>query len=136
MVKMGILKGAGLVLGCLVIFYYVLMAYNKVHGILVDDDYGGEKKELVEDKGGVPKCEVIQIAIMCGGYNSTSTTMVTLIKSILFYRHHPVHFHFITDQPSKKVMETLFEAFIRFPSKYANFVTELLSISDMVATTS
>ena len=125
MVKMGILKGAGLVLGCLV-----------VYGILVDNDYGEEKKELVEDKGSVPKCEVIQIAMVCTGYNSSRTAVVTLIKSILFYCHHPVHFHFITDQPSKKVMETLFEAFIRFPSKYANFVTELLSISDMVATTS
>ena len=54
------------------------------------------------------KCEVIHIAMVCAGYNTTRT-VVTLIKSILFYRHHPVHFHFVTDLPSKKVMETLFE---------------------------
>lgn len=33
----------------------------------------------------LPKCEVIEVAIVCAGYNS-SRSVVTLIKSILFYR--------------------------------------------------
>ena len=53
---------------------------------------------------------VIDVQV-CAGYNSTRI-MVTLIKSILFYRRHPVHFHFITDQPSRKSMETLFETWM------------------------
>ena len=56
---------------------------------------------------GLPKCELIHISIVCAGYNS-SRTVVTLIKSILFYRRHPIHFHFITDKASKSIMETLF----------------------------
>ena len=60
---------------------------------------------------GLPKCIELDIAIVCAGYNS-SRTVVTLVKSILFYRHHPIHFHFITDEATKNVMETLFETWL------------------------
>ena len=33
----------------------------------------------------IPPCQVIEIAIVCAGYNTTRS-VVTLIKSILFYR--------------------------------------------------
>ena len=59
----------------------------------------------------VPKCEVIHISLVCAGYNSTRS-VVTLIKSVLFYRHHPIHFHFVTDEPSKNILNTLFKTWI------------------------
>lgn len=55
----------------------------------------------------VPKCEVIEVAIVCAGYNS-SRAVVTLIKSILFYRKNPLHFHFIVDSTGHLTLETLF----------------------------
>uniref|UniRef100_A0A1B6CYE9 LARGE xylosyl- and glucuronyltransferase 1 n=1 Tax=Clastoptera arizonana TaxID=38151 RepID=A0A1B6CYE9_9HEMI len=55
----------------------------------------------------VPKCEVIQVAIVCAGYNS-SRSVVTLIKSILFYRKNPLHFHFIADSVAQIILQTLF----------------------------
>lgn len=56
----------------------------------------------------VPKCEVIHVAIVCAGHNSTRD-VVTLIKSALFYRKNPLHFHFISDDMAKLILETLFK---------------------------
>merc|ERR1712223_1068586 len=75
------------------------------------------------------KCEVIHIAMVCAGYNNTRT-VVTLIKSILFYRHHPVHFHFITDLPSKRVMETLFETW-KLPQVKTDFYLSETVVNDV-----
>lgn len=36
--------------------------------------------------------------------------MVTLIKSILFFRKHPIHFHFITDNHTQSILEVLFQS--------------------------
>ncbi|XP_071099912.1 xylosyl- and glucuronyltransferase LARGE1-like [Haliotis cracherodii] len=55
----------------------------------------------------VPKCEVIQVAIVCAGYNSTRD-VVTLIKSVLFYRRNPLHFHFISDRVAEIILRNLF----------------------------
>ncbi|KAI5732636.1 hypothetical protein M8J76_002595 [Diaphorina citri] len=55
----------------------------------------------------IPTCEVIQVAIVCAGYNSTRS-LVTLIKSILFYRKNPLHFHLITDTVALNILQTLF----------------------------
>lgn len=54
------------------------------------------------------KCELIQVAIVCAGYNS-SRSVVTLIKSILFYRKQPLHFHFIVDTTANLILSTLFK---------------------------
>ena len=59
----------------------------------------------------MPKCEVLEISIVCAGFNS-SRTVVTLIKSILFYRRHPIRFHFVVDQTSRRILETLFRTWI------------------------
>lgn len=56
----------------------------------------------------VDKCEVIEVGIVCAGYNSTRS-VVTLIKSILFYRKNPLRFHFVVDMISKKILKTLFD---------------------------
>lgn len=55
----------------------------------------------------VAKCDEIQVAIVCAGYNS-SRSVVTLIKSILFYRKNPLHFHFISDDIAHSILSTLF----------------------------
>ncbi|XP_071965746.1 xylosyl- and glucuronyltransferase LARGE1-like [Antedon mediterranea] len=56
----------------------------------------------------MPKCEVIHIAIVCAGHNS-SREVITLIKSILFYRKNPLHFHFISDEIAQLTLSTLFK---------------------------
>ncbi|KAK6637777.1 Xylosyl- and glucuronyltransferase large2 [Polyplax serrata] len=56
----------------------------------------------------VPKCEVIHVAIVCAGYNA-SRSVVTLIKSILFYTRNPLQLHFIADSVAQHILETLFK---------------------------
>ncbi|XP_064395181.1 xylosyl- and glucuronyltransferase LARGE2s-like [Halichondria panicea] len=53
-------------------------------------------------------CETIHIAIVAVGY-STIRSVVILVKSILFYRHNALHFHFVSDDSGKYVLQTLFE---------------------------
>ena len=71
-------------------------------------------REVYEDqlyyfsKPKVSRCETIHVAIMAAGYN-TSRGVVTMLKSILFYRHNPIHFHFITDQIAQHILGTLFQ---------------------------
>ncbi|KFP43299.1 Glycosyltransferase-like LARGE2, partial [Chlamydotis macqueenii] len=40
--------------------------------------------------------QLLHVAIVCAGHNA-SRDVVTLVKSILFHRKNPLHFHFITD---------------------------------------
>ncbi|XP_075591933.1 xylosyl- and glucuronyltransferase LARGE2s [Dermatophagoides farinae] len=73
----------------------------------------------------VSKCEVIEVAIVCAGYNS-SRSLVTLIKSILFYRKNPLHFHFISDQIAQNILQTLFKTW-SVPEVEVNFyLTDML----------
>ncbi|XP_054015181.1 xylosyl- and glucuronyltransferase LARGE1-like isoform X3 [Hylaeus anthracinus] len=53
------------------------------------------------------KCETIHIAMVCAGYNSTFS-LVTVVKSILFYRTKPLHFHLLVDEIAKRTLTTLF----------------------------
>ncbi|CAG0883631.1 unnamed protein product [Darwinula stevensoni] len=55
----------------------------------------------------VGKCETLHVAIVCAGYNS-SRSVVTLIKSILFHRKNPLHFHFISDSVAEVILQRLF----------------------------
>lgn len=54
------------------------------------------------------RCETIHIAMVAAGYN-TSRSVVTVVKSILFYRRNPLHFHFVSDTPAKTILSALFE---------------------------
>ena len=49
------------------------------------------------------KYETIHVAIMIN--NTKQSAMV--LKSVLFYRHSPIHFHFITNSADQKVLETM-----------------------------
>jgi len=62
---------------------------------------GGDGCEAVP-----PPCEVINVAIVCAG-TEASRTVVTLLKSILFYRRNPLHFHFISDKQARKILTHL-----------------------------
>eukprot|EP00795_Rhopilema_esculentum_P011669 gene11669-21919_t len=78
-------------------------------------DLGQKKSEKSSQKNNchqgfeVPKCQVLHVAIVCAGFKD-SRRVVTLIKSMLFYRHQPLHFHFISDFSARLVLETLFES--------------------------
>ena len=52
--------------------------------------------------------QVIHVAVVCAGH-SASRQVVTLIKSILFHRRNPLHFHFISDGIAEKILTYLFQ---------------------------
>ncbi|XP_071505018.1 xylosyl- and glucuronyltransferase LARGE1-like [Diadema antillarum] len=56
----------------------------------------------------IPKCETIHVSIVCAGHNA-SRDVIILIKSILFYRKNPLHFHFISDEMGQQILSTLFQ---------------------------
>ncbi|KAM5248012.1 xylosyl- and glucuronyltransferase LARGE2 [Ctenodactylus gundi] len=58
-----------------------------------------------------PRCELLHVAIVCAGHNS-SREAVTLVKSVLFYRKNPLHFHVVTDAVARNVLETLFRSWM------------------------
>uniref|UniRef100_A0A8D2JMM7 LARGE xylosyl- and glucuronyltransferase 2 n=1 Tax=Sciurus vulgaris TaxID=55149 RepID=A0A8D2JMM7_SCIVU len=58
-----------------------------------------------------PKCELLHVAIVCAGYNS-SREVITLVKSMLFYRRNPLHLHLVTDAVARNILETLFRTWM------------------------
>ncbi|XP_021495014.1 xylosyl- and glucuronyltransferase LARGE2 isoform X1 [Meriones unguiculatus] len=58
-----------------------------------------------------PKCELLHVAIVCAGYNS-SRDIITLVKSLLFYRKNPLHLHLVTDAVARNILETLFRTWM------------------------
>lgn len=75
------------------------------------------------------RCEIIHVAIVCAGHNS-SRSVVTLIKSILFYRKNPIHFHFISDTISKLILSKLFETW-SVPGVVVSFYSTSTYASDI-----
>ncbi|XP_074086633.1 xylosyl- and glucuronyltransferase LARGE2 [Macrotis lagotis] len=67
----------------------------------------------------VQKCELLHVAIVCAGHNS-SRDVVTLVKSILFHRKNPLHFHLVTDAVARNILETLFHTWM-VPSVFVSF---------------
>uniref|UniRef100_A0AAQ4Q3U7 LARGE xylosyl- and glucuronyltransferase 2 n=1 Tax=Gasterosteus aculeatus aculeatus TaxID=481459 RepID=A0AAQ4Q3U7_GASAC len=59
----------------------------------------------------VQKCELIHVACVCAGHNA-SRDVVTLVKSVLFHRRNPLHFHFITDTVAHRILRTLFQSWM------------------------
>nr|XP_015097053.1 LARGE xylosyl- and glucuronyltransferase 1 [Vicugna pacos] len=59
----------------------------------------------------VEKCETIHVAIVCAGYNA-SRDVVTLVKSVLFHRRNPLHFHLIADSIAEQILATLFRTWM------------------------
>ena len=71
--------------------------------------------------------QVIHVAIVCAGHSATRS-VVTLIKSVLFYRKNPLHFHFISDPIAELILRHLFETWNVPEGMYMNFD---LSISEV-----
>ncbi|XP_061671609.1 xylosyl- and glucuronyltransferase LARGE2s isoform X2 [Syngnathoides biaculeatus] len=67
----------------------------------------------------IHKCEVIHVACVCAGHNA-SRDMVTLVKSVLFHRRNPLHFHFITDAVANQILTSLFQSWM-VPSVQVSF---------------
>uniref|UniRef100_A0A673BZG4 LARGE xylosyl- and glucuronyltransferase 2 n=1 Tax=Sphaeramia orbicularis TaxID=375764 RepID=A0A673BZG4_9TELE len=67
----------------------------------------------------VHKCELIHVACVCAGHNA-SRDVVTLVKSILFHRRNPLHFHFITDTVANRILSSLFQSWM-VPSVQVSF---------------
>lgn len=65
------------------------------------------EQQYYHSKPSLSRCETIHVAIVAAGYN-TSRGVVALVKSILFHRHNPLHFHFISDKAARHVLGTLF----------------------------
>ena len=73
---------------------------------------------------------------MCAGHNATRD-VVTLIKSVLFYRRNPLHFHFLSDDVAEMILTKLFETwnvaeglFIQFLIYIGHFNFFFLGLSD------
>ena len=97
-----------------------------------DDSSYLQSKRNIYKPGDSPitKCEVIHVALVVAGYD-TSKTVVPLLKSILFYRHNPLHFHFITDSSAHLVLEQLMTTWQLPAVNYSFYATE--SIKDRVS---
>ncbi|KAI1237915.1 Glycosyltransferase-like protein LARGE2, partial [Lamprotornis superbus] len=80
----------------------------------------------------VHKCELLHVAIVCAGHNA-SRDVVTLVKSILFHRKNPLHFHFITDSVAHQILQTLFQSWMPevswIPNKHYSGIYGLMKLT-------
>ncbi|XP_066107463.1 xylosyl- and glucuronyltransferase LARGE2 isoform X2 [Saccopteryx bilineata] len=82
-----------------------------LHGDLQADGEGHNRSDCVPPLPLPPKCELLNVAIVCAGYN-TSRDVITLVKSMLFYRKNPLHLHLVTDAVARNILETLFQTWL------------------------
>nr|XP_012307864.1 LARGE xylosyl- and glucuronyltransferase 2 isoform X2 [Aotus nancymaae] len=61
------------------------------------------------DLGVLP--QLLHVAIVCAGHNS-SRDVITLVKSMLFYRKNPLHLHLVTDAVARNILEMLFRTWM------------------------
>ncbi|XP_033005089.1 LARGE xylosyl- and glucuronyltransferase 2 isoform X2 [Lacerta agilis] len=85
----------------------------------IEDQDGRDNRTGCLKQRMVQKCELLHVAIVCAGYNA-SRDVVTLVKSILFHRKNPLHFHLITDSVAQKILQMLFESWM-VPSVHVSF---------------
>ncbi|KAM7085021.1 xylosyl- and glucuronyltransferase LARGE2 isoform 4-T5 [Molossus nigricans] len=83
------------------------------------DHRGHNRSDCVLLRPLPPKCELLHVAIVCAGHNS-SRDVVTLVKSMLFYRKNPLHLHLVTDTVAKNILETLFHTWM-VPAVWVSF---------------
>ncbi|XP_045873627.1 LARGE xylosyl- and glucuronyltransferase 2 isoform X2 [Meles meles] len=69
--------------------------------------WGHNHSDCVPPPPPLQRCELLHVAIVCAGHNS-SRDLVTLVKSVLFYRKNPLHFHLVTDAVARNILEMLF----------------------------
>ncbi|KAI4790857.1 hypothetical protein KUCAC02_034355 [Chaenocephalus aceratus] len=81
-----------------------------------DGDNTAEEKNNTECPRSPP---LIHVACVCAGHNA-SRDVVTLVKSVLFHRRNPLHFHFITDTVAHQILSSLFQSWM-VPSVQVSF---------------
>uniref|UniRef100_A0A4X2KPW2 LARGE xylosyl- and glucuronyltransferase 2 n=1 Tax=Vombatus ursinus TaxID=29139 RepID=A0A4X2KPW2_VOMUR len=79
----------------------------------------GDSRPRVHVSSLPPTLQLLHVAIVCAGHNS-SRDVVTLVKSILFHRKNPLHFHLVTDGVARNILETLFHTWM-VPSVFISF---------------
>lgn len=84
-----------------------LVENNNVSGDLIPPEANRSKPANCVNADPIPKCETIHVSIVCAGHNA-SRDVIILIKSILFYRKNPLHFHFISDEMGQLILSSLF----------------------------
>ncbi|XP_066216151.1 xylosyl- and glucuronyltransferase LARGE2-like [Saccopteryx leptura] len=114
------LGAAALLLLLLLIGFFVFgghLEYGRPRGAaaldgdLQADGEGHNRSDCVPPLPLPPKCELLNVAIVCAGYN-TSRDVITLVKSVLFYRKNPLHLHLVTDAVARNILETLFQTWL------------------------
>lgn len=82
------------------------------------DDYSYQYVNISEEVIN-KKCETIHIGIVCTG-NKPILYLMTLLKSIYFYRNNPLHFHIMVNKISDRALNTLFDTWA-VPQGSVNF---------------
>ncbi|XP_031229444.1 LARGE xylosyl- and glucuronyltransferase 2 isoform X3 [Mastomys coucha] len=110
--------GAVVLLLLLLVVGFFLFGRDPEYGLgttatLDEKPYGSRNRSASSSQLLLPsKCEVmLHVAIVCAGYNS-SREIITLMKSLLFYRKNPLHLHLITDAIARNILETLFRTWM------------------------
>ena len=116
--------------------------YAKYRGRRDDESHAlqGGGEELQERGGTAPlskeshisgdDCETVHIAMVAAGHH-TARSVVTVVKSILFYRQNPLHFHFVTDSSANHVLSTVFRTW-QLPAVNVSFYA-IERTSDLVS---
>ncbi|XP_036041349.1 LARGE xylosyl- and glucuronyltransferase 2 isoform X4 [Onychomys torridus] len=111
------LGAATLLLLLLVVVGFFLFGRDPEYGLRAaatfDGDPNGSRNRSASGLQSLlpPKCELLHVAIVCAGYNS-SREVITLVKSVLFYRKNPLHLHLVTDAVARNILETLFRTWM------------------------
>ncbi|XP_057636840.1 xylosyl- and glucuronyltransferase LARGE2 isoform X1 [Chionomys nivalis] len=111
------LGAATLLLLLVVVVGFFLFGRDPEYGLqaaatLDGDPYGSRNRSTSNLQPLLPpKCELLHVAIVCAGHNS-SREVITLVKSVLFYRKNPLHLHLVTDAVARSILETLFRTWM------------------------
>ncbi|XP_075817567.1 xylosyl- and glucuronyltransferase LARGE2 isoform X3 [Microtus pennsylvanicus] len=111
------LGAATLLLLVVVVVGFFLFGRDPEYGLqataTLDGDPYGSRNGSTSDLQPLlpPKCELLHVAIVCAGHNS-SREVITLVKSVLFYRKNPLHLHLVTDAVARMILETLFRTWM------------------------
>lgn len=117
-------KGAAALLLLLLLLGFFLLARDLDGGrprgdSAVDDGYPPSAPLNLSAAPLPPQCELLHVAMVCAGHNS-SRDVVTLVKSMLFYRKNPLHLHLVTDAVARSILETVFRTWM-LPAVHVSF---------------
>ncbi|XP_073869913.1 xylosyl- and glucuronyltransferase LARGE2 isoform X4 [Macaca fascicularis] len=108
--------GAAALLLLLLLLGFLLFDGRLRRAAALDGDPGAGPGDHNRSDCGPPpprpsKCELLHVAIVCAGHNS-SRDVITLVKSMLFYRKNPLHLHLVTDAVARNILEMLFHTWM------------------------